>query len=108
IELPPSLLEIIESSNPPSYGFSSAFSNISLTIKPSPNGTATLNTPAKSFLLRAVDQSNSLMLFTPSETQGFQLVHTAKQYLEVVSNPNRVRLDHLLPVWDGETMDIDV
>ena len=85
-----------------------AFSDISLTIKPSPNGTAILNTPTKSFLLRTVDQSNSLMLFIPSETQGFQLVHTAKQYLEVVSNPNRVRMDNLLPVWDGETMDIDV
>jgi hypothetical protein len=48
------------------------------------------------------------MFFTPSETQGFQLVHTAKQYLEVVSNPNRVTLDNLLPQWDGETMDIDV
>ena len=84
------------------------FPNISLTIKPSPNGTAILNTPTKSFLLRAVDQSNSLMLFSPSETGGFQLVHTAKQYLEVVSNPNRVRMDNLLPVWDGETMDIDI
>ena len=48
------------------------------------------------------------MLFVPLETPGFQLVHTAKQYLEVVSNPNRVRMDNLLPVWDGETMDIDV
>jgi hypothetical protein len=85
-----------------------AFYNISLTIKSSPNGTAILNTPTKSFLLRAVDQSNSLMLFSPTETQGFQLVHTAKQYLEVVPNPNRVKLDSLLPVWDGETMDIDV
>lgn len=82
--------------------------NISLTIKPSPNGTAILSISSKSFLLREVDQSNSLMLFTPSETDGFQLVHTAKQYLEVVSNPNRVKLDNILPWWDGESMDIDV
>ena len=82
--------------------------NHSLTIKPSPNGSAILNTPTKSFLLRAVDQSNSLMLFAPSEKDGFQLVHTAKQYLEVVANPNRIRLDNLLPLFEGETMDIDV
>jgi len=48
------------------------------------------------------------MFFKPSETDGFQLVHTAKKYLEVVSNPNRVNLDNLLPVWDGEMMDVDV
>ena len=80
----------------------------SLTIKPSPNGSAILSTPTKSYLLREVDQSNSLMLFTPSETDGFQLIHTAKKYLEVVPNPNRVKLDPLLPVWYGEAMDVDV
>lgn len=48
------------------------------------------------------------MLFIPTETDGFSLVHTAKQYLEVVPNPNRVRLDNLLPLWDGELMDVDV
>jgi len=35
-------------------------------------------------------------------------VHTGKQYFEVVSNPNRVKLDNLLPEWDGESMDVDV
>jgi hypothetical protein len=83
-------------------------SDFSYTIKPSSNGAAILNTPSKSFLLREVDQSNSLMLFAPSETDGFQLVHTAKKYLEVVSNPNRVNLDNQLPVWDGEMMDVEV
>jgi hypothetical protein len=48
------------------------------------------------------------MLFAPSEIDGFHLVHTAKQYFEVVSNPNRVKIDNLLPEWDGETMDVDV
>ena len=47
------------------------------------------------------------MLFAPTETDGFQLVHTAKQYLELVSNSNRVRLETLLPEWTGEMMDID-
>lgn len=79
-----------------------------MTIKSSPNGAAILNTPSKSFLLRAVDQSNSLMLFSPTDTDGFQLVHTAKQYLEIVPNPHRIKLDHLIPVWTGETMDVDV
>lgn len=48
------------------------------------------------------------MLFAPTDTDGFQLVHTAKQYLELVSNPNRVRLETLIPEWNGETMQIDV
>jgi hypothetical protein len=48
------------------------------------------------------------MLFAPSETDGFQLVHTAKQYLEVVHNPGPVVLDPSIPIWDGESMDVDV
>ena len=48
------------------------------------------------------------MFFAPSETDGFHLVHTAKQYLEVVSNPNRVNLDNILPEWDAESMSVDV
>lgn len=48
------------------------------------------------------------MLFTPSETDGFELVHTAKQYFEAMPNLNRVRLDQLLPEWSDDMMDIDV
>jgi hypothetical protein len=77
-----------------------------MTIKASSNGTAILNTPTKSFLLREVDQSNSLMLFSPSETDGFHLVHTAKKYLEVVSNPYRIRLHQIIPEWDNERVAI--
>lgn len=42
------------------------------------------------------------MMFAPSESNGFNLVHTAKQYLELVSNPNRVKLEGVLPEWNGE------
>jgi hypothetical protein len=108
LELPPALLELIESSHPPEYTLVLTKFDHRLTIKPSPNGTSILSTPSKSFLLREVDQSNSLMLFAPSETDGFQLVHTAKQFFEVVSNPYRVQIDGLIPEWDGDTMDIDV
>jgi hypothetical protein len=48
------------------------------------------------------------MLFAPSETDGFDLVHTAKEYLEVIPNPARVALDPAIPLWDGESMDVDV
>ena len=111
LELPPALLEVIESSNPSEYFPLPPVSlsmYASLVIKPSSKGIATLSTPTKSFLLRAVDQSNSLMLFRPSEIDGFHLVHTAKEYLEVVPNPARVTIDLPIPVWDGESMDMDV
>lgn len=65
---------------------------------------AILNAPTKSYILRTVDQSNSLMLFGPSESDGFSLIHTAKQYLELISNTNRAQLDALIPEWDGETV----
>ena len=101
-----------KSSNPqtrPSTPPSSTRTNTSsLVIKPSAKGTAILSTPSKSFLLRAVDQSNSLMLFAPSDTDGFHLVHTASEYLEVIPNPARVALDPSIPLWDGEKMDVDV
>jgi hypothetical protein len=49
------------------------------------------------------------MLFEPSDTDGFTLAHTAKQYLELVSNPNRVKLDGILPEWNGErTVDVGI
>jgi hypothetical protein len=49
------------------------------------------------------------MMFTPSETDGFNLVHTAKEYLELVSNPERVKLEAVLPEWNGErTIDVRV
>jgi hypothetical protein len=48
------------------------------------------------------------MFFRPSETDGFDLVHTAKEYLEIAPNPHRVRLDHFLPEWDGHTMEVEV
>jgi hypothetical protein len=105
MELPPSLLDLIESLNP-TYALVPAHPR--LTIKSSSNGNAILSTPSKSFLLRSVDQSNSLMLFAPTETDGFRLVHTAKQYLELVANPNRVRLEQMLPEWTGETVDYHV
>ena len=110
LELPTAVLEVIESSNPSEYFPLPAciIKRTSLVIKPSSKGLAILNTPTKSFLLRAVDQSNSLMLFRPSEIDGFHLVHTAKEYLEVVPNPVRVTFDPSIPVWDGETMDVDV
>ena len=101
MELPASLLSLIESSEPPKY-LPPVMSHARLTIKSSPNGLAILNAPKKSYLLRTVDQSNSLMLFAPSETDGFGLVHTAKQYLELISNPNRAKFEGLLPEWDGE------
>ena len=48
------------------------------------------------------------MLFSPNGTDGFHLVHTAKEYLEIVPNPNRIKLEHMIPLWEGQTMDIDV
>ena len=48
------------------------------------------------------------MLFAPTRTDGFQLVHTAKQYLEIVPNPHRIKLDHLIPVWGAEAANTDV
>lgn len=103
MELPPSLLSLIESSDPPKC-LPSVESHARLTIKSSPNGVAILNAPTKSYLLRTVDQSNSLMLFAPSQRDGFSLIHTAKQYLELIPNPNRAQVDALIPEWDGETM----
>jgi len=108
LELPPTLLEIVESFPPGEYFPLRYKANADrFTIKPSPNGTAILSTETKSFLLREVDQSNSLLLFAPTETDGFRLVHTAKQYFESVTNPNRITLDDILPEWNDGGMDID-
>src|ERR1700730_167503 len=104
MELAPSLLTLIESSEPPKFAPPHTYPYLivrRLTIKSSPNATAILNTPTKSILLRAVDQCNSLMMFAPADTDGFNLVHTAKQYLELVANPNRVKLEGLLLEWNG-------
>src|ERR1700721_1262141 len=103
MELPPALLQLIESSECRKYHFLN-MTDINmhrLTIKSSPTGAAILNTANQSFLLRTVDQSNSLMFFLPTESDGFELVHTAKQYFELTPNPTKIKLNHLLPEYNG-------
>ena len=48
-----------------------------------------------------------MLLLSPTETDGFHLAHTAKQYFETVANPNRIVLDDILPEWNDGDMLVD-
>lgn len=78
----------------------------SLTLKPSYDRDNTvLCTPSKTYLLRNVTQTNSLLLFQ-KENDGFSLLKDAKSYLEIVSTPVRINLTHLAYVYDGYNLDV--
>ncbi|KAK4134556.1 hypothetical protein BT67DRAFT_297510 [Trichocladium antarcticum] len=64
VELPPELLELLESPNPPTYGKKKT---TSLTLHPSAT-TALLKTPSKTYSLRQKNTSNALILLTPTPT----------------------------------------
>ncbi|QSL65950.1 hypothetical protein MERGE_003087 [Pneumocystis wakefieldiae] len=77
-----------------------------LTLKPSYDRDNTvLCTPSKTYLLRNVTQTNSLLLFQ-KENDGFSLLKDAKSYLEIVSTPVRINLTHLAYVYDGYNLDV--
>ncbi|EMR09226.1 hypothetical protein PNEG_02562 [Pneumocystis murina B123] len=64
-----------------------------------------LCTSSKTYLLRNVTQTNSLLLFQ-KENDGFSLLKDAKSYLEIVSTPVRINLNHLAYVYDGYNLDV--
>ncbi|KTW26645.1 hypothetical protein T552_02654 [Pneumocystis carinii B80] len=77
-----------------------------LTLKSSYDGNNTvLCTSSKTYLLRNVTQTNSLLLFQ-RENEGFSLLKDAKSYLEIVSMPIRIDLEHLSYIYDGYNLDV--
>ncbi|BFZ59591.1 Ctf8p and Ctf18p associating protein [Saitoella coloradoensis] len=91
LELPPALLQLLDSPSPPK-----------LTIKSSKDGLSTvLTTPSRSFLLKSVSQSNSLLIFRP-DNQGLTNVASIGSYLEAVPSEAKVDLS-LVSEYDGES-----
>ncbi|KAG4303765.1 hypothetical protein PORY_002834 [Pneumocystis oryctolagi] len=73
----------------------------SLILKPDHERQSTvLCSSSKTYLLRSVSQTNSLLIFQ-KEDNGFSLLKDARSYLEVMPIPVRINFNLLAPVYDG-------
>ncbi|CCJ30475.1 unnamed protein product [Pneumocystis jirovecii] len=59
-----------------------------------------LCSPSKTYSLRNVTQTNSLLLFQ-KEDDGFSLLKDARSYIEITEATVHINFNHLAPVYDG-------
>ncbi|KAG4302993.1 hypothetical protein PCANB_000675 [Pneumocystis canis] len=77
-----------------------------LTLKPDYDRHGTvLCSPSKTYFLRDVSQTNSLLLFQ-HENDGFSLLKDAKSYLEIIPIPVRINFKPFAPIYDGYNLHV--
>ncbi|KAG5519305.1 hypothetical protein PMAC_001930 [Pneumocystis sp. 'macacae'] len=90
MEVPEELMEFLTSEEKPC-----------LTLKADHSrGSTVLCSSSKTYLLRNVSQTNSLLLFQ-KEDDGFSLLKDAKSYIEITEVPVRINFNNLAPLYDG-------
>ncbi|KTW30521.1 uncharacterized protein T551_01804 [Pneumocystis jirovecii RU7] len=82
-------------------GFLTSEKKPCLTLKADHSRKSTvLCSPSKTYSLRNVTQTNSLLLFQ-KEDDGFSLLKDARSYIEITEATVHINFNHLAPVYDG-------